>query len=171
MLFRSCEGAPLLTAASVLAVADQVRQKGSDCWFMASPEELLAKYDVSQDPDAPQWLKNDSALSRERLRKAGDIFDVWFESGSSWNAVIRQMFGDDCYPTDLYLEGSDQHRGWFQLSLLPALGVTGQSPFKSVLTHGFMVDKDGRKMPKSSGNRSEGRRVGKERRSRGAPAP
>ena len=149
------EGEPLLTAASVLAVADQVRQNGSDCWFMASPEELLAEYDVSQDPDAPQWLKNDSALSRQRLRKAGDIFDVWFESGSSWNAVIRQMFGDDCYPTDLYLEGSDQHRGWFQLSLLPALGVTGQSPFKSVLTHGFMVNKDGRKMSKSSGNALE----------------
>jgi isoleucyl-tRNA synthetase len=79
-----------------------------------------------------------------------DIFDVWFESGSSWNAVMRSK--DRGFPVDLYLEGSDQHRGWFQLSLLPGLGVTGESPFKSVLTHGFMVDKDGRKMSKSSGN-------------------
>jgi isoleucyl-tRNA synthetase len=79
-----------------------------------------------------------------------DIFDVWFESGSSWNSVMRSK--DRGYPVDLYLEGSDQHRGWFQLSLLPALGVTGESPFRSVLTHGFMVDKDGRKMSKSAGN-------------------
>ena len=79
-----------------------------------------------------------------------DIFDVWFESGSSWNAVMRRR--NQGYPIDLYLEGSDQHRGWFQLSMLPGIAVTGESPFKSVLTHGFMVAKDGRKMSKSLKN-------------------
>ena len=79
-----------------------------------------------------------------------DIFDVWFESGTSWHAVMQQRgLG---FPIDLYLEGSDQHRGWFQLSMLPALAATGQPPFKSVVTHGFMVAKDGRKMSKSGGN-------------------
>jgi isoleucyl-tRNA synthetase len=81
------------------------------------------------------------------LRKGNDILDVWFESGSSWNSVLRaRNLG---YPADLYLEGSDQHRGWFQLSLLPALGATGVAPFRTLLTHGFMVDKDGRKLSKS----------------------
>src|SRR5690606_26201933 len=81
-----------------------------------------------------------------------DIFDVWFEAGSSWHAVMRTRLGDESVPTDLYLEGSDQHRGWFQLSMLPALGVIGTPPYRTLLTHGFMVDKDGRKMSKSSGN-------------------
>jgi isoleucyl-tRNA synthetase len=82
-----------------------------------------------------------------------DIFDVWFESGSSWHSVLEQR--EIGYPADLYLEGSDQHRGWFQLSLLPALGVTGIPPFKALLTHGFMVDAQGRKMSKSGGNALE----------------
>ncbi|MGB0767721.1 MAG: class I tRNA ligase family protein, partial [Phycisphaeraceae bacterium] len=79
-----------------------------------------------------------------------DIFDVWFESGSSWNAVMRER--DIGYPMELYLEGSDQHRGWFQHSLLPSVALHGVSPFKTVLTHGFMVDKHGKKMSKSDGN-------------------
>ncbi|MCI0629971.1 MAG: class I tRNA ligase family protein, partial [Phycisphaerales bacterium] len=87
------------------------------------------------------------------LQKMHDIFDVWFEAGSSWNAVLRHR--QHQFPADLYLEGSDQHRGWFQASLLPSLGATGQSPFKSLLTHGFIVDKDGRKMSKSIGNTIE----------------
>jgi isoleucyl-tRNA synthetase len=146
------QGEALLTAASVKAVADVIREKGSDYWFIAGPSELLAKYDARNDPQAPAWVK---AMDLAGLRKGTDIFDVWFESGSSWNAVIRQRFGNDAYPVDLYLEGSDQHRGWFQLSLLPALGATGQAPFKAVLTHGFMVDKDGKKMSKSLGNTLE----------------
>jgi isoleucyl-tRNA synthetase len=87
------------------------------------------------------------------LSKSSDIFDVWFEAGSSWNAVLRAR--QHQFPADLYLEGSDQHRGWFQLSLLPALGATGQSPFRALLTHGFTVDKDGKKMSKSLGNTIE----------------
>ena len=146
----------LLTAASIRAVAAKVRQKGSDYWFAAEPADLLNDYDPYTDPDAPDWIKIDPSPTDgsqfSTLHKSADIFDVWFESGSSWNAVIRARFGDDSYPTDLYLEGSDQHRGWFQLSLLPALGVTGRPPFRNVLTHGFMVDKDGRKMSKSGDN-------------------
>lgn len=149
------EGQPLLTAASVRAVAQLFREKGSDAWFLAPPEDLLQHYDPAADPDAPNWLKEGKAPVSS-LKVSKDIFDVWFESGSSWNAVIRQrgLARPDDAPavTDLYLEGSDQHRGWFQLSLLPSLGVTGKPPFANVITHGFMVAKDGRKMSKSDGN-------------------
>ncbi len=141
---------PLLTEASVRAVAKKIRETGSDFWFQATPKELLEYYDLEADPDAPEWLKKAGVEGFESLEKTKDIFDVWFESGSSWNAVVRQRGLP--YPVDLYLEGSDQHRGWFQLSLLPALGATGMAPFKSVLTHGFMVDIDGYKMSKSAGN-------------------
>ncbi len=135
-----------LTAASVRAVAKRFgeHEGGSDAWFTEAPEELLRHYNPADDPDAPD------NLDVARLKPMYDIFDVWFESGSSWNAVMRQR--DLGYPVDLYLEGSDQHRGWFQLSLLPALAVTGQPPFRTLLTHGFVVDKDGRKMSKSGGN-------------------
>ncbi len=135
-----------MTAASVRAVAKVVREKGSDAWFQMTPEQLLAHYDAVNDGDAPGAIKS-RQLHLGDLKKGPDILDVWFESGSSWNAVLRERgLG---YPADLYLEGSDQHRGWFQLSLLPALGVTGMPPFKTLLTHGFMVDKDGRKLSKS----------------------
>ncbi|RMH15234.1 MAG: isoleucine--tRNA ligase [Acidobacteria bacterium] len=145
--FRCPDGSLLLTAASVRAVAEVVAAEGSDAWFTRAPAELLAAYDPAQDPQAPP------GLVVGELRKTYDIFDVWFESGSSWNAVMRQR--ELGYPCDLYLEGSDQHRGWFQTSLLPALGATGQAPFRSLLTHGFMVDKEGRKMSKSVGNTLE----------------
>jgi isoleucyl-tRNA synthetase len=140
----------LLTPLSVQAVAQVVRREGADIWFRQDPEYLLADYDYAQDPDAPAWLKQGGAEAIAQLRKSSDIFDVWFESGSSWNAVMRER--DIGYPIDLYLEGSDQHRGWFQLSLLPALGATGAPPFKKLLTHGFVVDAQGRKMSKSVGN-------------------
>jgi hypothetical protein len=137
----------LLTSASVRAVCECVAQKGSDAWFTLPPEQLLASYDASKDPQLTPEMKQALAGGFAHLKKTRDILDVWFESGSSWNSVLRARgLG---YPADLYLEGSDQHRGWFQLSLLPALGATGQAPFRTLLTHGFMVDKDGRKLSKS----------------------
>ncbi|MDY7094992.1 MAG: isoleucine--tRNA ligase [Acidobacteriota bacterium] len=142
--FRRPDGSTFLTTASVRAVAQVFVQKGSDAWFTADAATLLAHYDAAADPEAPEGLEVES------LVKMYDIFDVWFESGSSWNAVMRRRgLG---FPVKLYLEGSDQHRGWFQLSLLPGLGATGQPPFEALLTHGFMVDKDGKKMSKSLGN-------------------
>ncbi len=144
------DGTAFMTEASVRAVAEVVRRHGSDAWFTMPPEQLLAGYDPKADPFAREELRT-GRVSFAQLRKGGDILDVWFESGSSWNAVMRQRSGGRDYPVDLYLEGSDQHRGWFQLSLLPALGVTGQAPFKTLLTHGFMVDKDGKKLSKSKG--------------------
>lgn len=151
--FHGPEGRCLLTAASVRAIAEVVRREGSDLWFRATPADLLELYEPDSDPDAPDWVRSEGRKAFSELQKGQDIFDVWFESGSSWNGVLRERSLG--YPADLYLEGSDQHRGWFQLSLLPALGATGQSPFDTVLTHGFMVDADGRKMSKSLGNAIE----------------
>jgi len=145
--FRMPDGSTFLTPASVRAVADVVKQKGSDAWFTETPATLLAGYDPAKDPAAPKGLQVAA------LEKLFDIFDVWFEAGSSWNSVLRAR--GQGVPAELYLEGSDQHRGWFQLSLLPALGATGEPPFKSLVTHGFVVDRDGRKMSKSLGNALE----------------
>jgi isoleucyl-tRNA synthetase len=139
----------LLTTASVAAIAKAFREEGSDAWFTKDPAHLLRFYDPASDPDLDDSRKS---LDLASLRKGYDIFDVWFESGTSWNAVMRERFGDAAFPVSLYLEGSDQHRGWFQTSLLPALGMMGTSPYESVLTHGFMVDKHGHKMSKSIGN-------------------
>jgi isoleucyl-tRNA synthetase len=136
-VFYNEQGEALLTPASVRAVAKRFGEKGSDAWFTDSPAELLGA-----DFRYPPGFRPDG------LRKEKDIFDVWFESGSSWNAVLRQR-AELKFPADLYLEGSDQHRGWFQLSLLPALGATGRPPFRQVLTHGFVVKPDGRKVSKS----------------------
>ncbi|MFI4859295.1 MAG: isoleucine--tRNA ligase [Phycisphaerales bacterium JB063] len=163
---QGVEGEPLLTAASVRAVGDAFGKHGSDAWFVATPQQLLETYDPTNDPEAPAWVQSEFENLKSEIQQGTDTFDVWFESGSSWNAVMRHGWADkqanqvdadgkplgSAFPTDLYLEGSDQHRGWFQHSLLPAVALHGQSPFKTVLTHGFMVDKDGRKMSKSDGN-------------------
>ena len=147
--FMTPDGKVLLTPMTVRTVATKIRENGSDAWFSLAPEQLLAGYDAKSDPHAPDWMKSNPP----ELVKGNDIFDVWFESGSSWNAVLRQrQIG---YPAALYLEGSDQHRGWFQTSLLPALGATGRPPFQTLLTHGFMVDGSGHKMSKSAGNALE----------------
>ncbi len=137
--FVNSKGDALLTKESAMAAAKYIGQKGSNCWFTDTPQEILGE--DFQLPDGFSW---------DDLEKEENIFDVWFESGCSWHSVI-EMAGYNV-PVDLYLEGSDQHRGWFQLSLLPALGATGAPPFKTVLTHGFTVDDKGMKQSKSAGN-------------------
>jgi len=138
-VFVTPDGNTLLTNESVLAVAKYIGQKGSDSWFRDTPREILG-----DDFALPEGFDLD------QLEKEENIFDVWFESGCSWYSVAHAAGWP--IPVDLYLEGSDQHRGWFQLSLLPALGATGGPPFKNVLTHGFTVDEKGMKQSKSLGN-------------------
>jgi len=138
-VFVNSKGESLLTRESVLAVAKHIGEKGSDSWFTDSVREILGK-----DFKLPEGFSFDD------LQKEENIFDVWFESGCSWYSVAKKAGWP--VPVDLYLEGSDQHRGWFQLSLLPALGATGKEPFKGVLTHGFTVDEKGLKQSKSLGN-------------------
>ena len=146
--FFNEQGESLMTPASIRTVANVIRKHGSDAWFTMSPAELLEGY----KPSADKRLANPQAFDIANLSAGRDIFDVWFESGSSWFAVAMSRGLVEDIPVDLYLEGSDQHRGWFQLSLLPALGVRGKAPFKTLLTHGFVVDDTGRKMSKSLGN-------------------
>ena len=146
--FFNAEGQPLVTPASVRAVAKTFAEQGSDSWFKLSPAELLGDYDPSDDDN----LENAEKFAVSGLIAGSDIFDVWFESGSSWFAVARGRGLVEDIPVDMYLEGSDQHRGWFQLSLLPALGAQQRPPFRTVLTHGFVVDEKGLKMSKSIGN-------------------
>jgi isoleucyl-tRNA synthetase len=115
-----------------------VEKEGTDCWFIRGVTDFLAP-----------GLK--CSCGGEDFEKGTDILDVWFDSGVSSQAVLkkRQYLG---FPSALYLEGSDQHRGWFQSSLIPAICIDGLAPFKSVLTHGHVVDGEGRKMSKSMGN-------------------
>jgi isoleucyl-tRNA synthetase len=136
-VFYNAAGEALLTPESVRAVAKHFREMGSDVWYTMSPKELLGADFVYP-----------AGFSAEELRKEQDTFDVGFDSGSSWHAVL---YGNSklSFPCDMYLEGSDQHRLWFQLSLLSSLGATGKPPFKEVLTHGFVVKPDGTKVSKS----------------------
>ncbi len=131
------------TAVADKKVVDHVseifKDKGSDVWFELEPEDLLPK-DTS--------CKN---CGLSEFKKESDILDVWFDSGVSFSSVIENNY-DLKYPADMYLEGSDQHRGWFHSSLLVSVGTRGHAPYDSVLTHGFVVDKDGQKMSKSKDN-------------------
>jgi len=139
-VFANAAGKTLVTKESVLAVARHVAERGSNSWFTDSPAEILGEdFELAE------------GFVLDELQKEENIFDVWFESGCSWYSVCVKEAGWPV-PVDLYLEGSDQHRGWFQLSLLPALGATGKAPFKNVLTHGFTVDEKGMKQSKSLGN-------------------
>jgi len=139
-VFVNADGQTLVTKESVLAVAKHTAERGSNSWFTDSAAEILG-----EDFELPE------GFALDELQKEEDIFDVWFEAGCSWHSVCVKEAGWPI-PVDLYLEGSDQHRGWFQLSLLPGLGATGKPPFKSVLTHGFTVDEKGMKQSKSLGN-------------------
>ncbi|GAB4183398.1 MAG: isoleucine--tRNA ligase [Coleofasciculaceae cyanobacterium] len=127
---------PLLNEETIAHVQAIIAEKGSDAWWELSVEELL-----------PEQYRNNG----KSYRKGTDTMDVWFDSGSSWAAVAKQR-QELCYPADLYLEGSDQHRGWFQSSLLTSVATNGCAPYKTVLTHNFIVDEQGRKMSKSLGN-------------------
>ncbi|KAI3432876.1 hypothetical protein D9Q98_010459 [Chlorella vulgaris] len=129
-------GEPLLTEETIAHVTQIVAERGSDAWWEMEVADLL-----------PAHLKAEAS----KLRKGEDTMDVWFDSGSSWAGVLG---GDEAlnYPADLYLEGSDQHRGWFQSSLLTSVAANGHAPYKQVLTHGFVLDDKGMKMSKSLGN-------------------
>jgi len=126
----------LLNEVTLNYVQALFAEKGSDAWWELPVEELL-----------PESYRSNGRT----YRKGMDTMDVWFDSGSSWAAVAKQREGLT-YPADMYLEGSDQHRGWFQSSLLTSVAVNGHAPYKTVLTHGFTLDENGRKMSKSLGN-------------------
>ena len=127
---------PLLNESTINHVQTIFAEKGSDAWWELSIEELL-----------PVEYHNNG----KTYRKGTDTMDVWFDSGSSWAAVANQR-PELRYPADMYLEGSDQHRGWFQSSLLTSVANYGHAPYKTVLTHGFVLDEKGMKMSKSIGN-------------------
>ncbi|KAG0613475.1 hypothetical protein M758_6G105600 [Ceratodon purpureus] len=127
---------PLMTEETIAHIQAIVAQKGSDAWWYMSNEDLLpAEYHGQAN----------------MYKKGTDTMDVWFDSGSSWAAVVAARKGLRS-PADLYLEGSDQHRGWFQSSLLTSVATEGRAPYKTVLTHGFVLDERGHKMSKSLGN-------------------
>ena len=132
-------GEHLINDDTINAVAEWFEKEGSDAWWAHSAEELL--------PEGTVCPK----CGGKHFHKETDIMDVWFDSGSTHMAVARKR-PELCWPVDMYLEGSDQHRGWFQSSLLTSVAVTGKAPYKSVLTHGYVVDGEGRKMSKSVGN-------------------
>jgi isoleucyl-tRNA synthetase len=132
-------GNHLINQEIVDYVSSLVEEQGTDVWFDLSAQELLPK-----GTTCPH-------CHGDMFRKETDILDVWFDSGVSFTVLERR--GDYLtYPADLYLEGSDQHRGWFHSSLLCSVGTREKAPFKSVLTHGFVVDGEGRKLSKSRGN-------------------
>jgi len=130
---------PLLVKEVFHAVEQLFAKETADAWFLKKPEEILP-----EGTTCPHCGGN-------AFRQETDILDVWFDSGVSHAAVLENR-KELKFPADLYLEGSDQHRGWFQVSLLTAAATTGKAPYKNVLTHGYVVDGDGRKMSKSLGN-------------------
>ena len=137
----SCEtcGTALAEQRLIEHVASLMDREGADAWFTRAAKDLL--------PSGTRCAK----CGGEEFKKESDILDVWFDSGVSQAAVLR-VRPDQRWPAEMYLEGSDQHRGWFHSSLLAAVGVQGGPPYKAVLTHGFVVDGEGHKMSKSQGN-------------------
>jgi len=136
-------GEVLLNQVTLSHIQALIAEHGGDVWWQRDEAGLLPE---AYAAEASQW------------RKGTDTMDVWFDSGSSWAGVLGGIAGSESrapelhYPADLYLEGSDQHRGWFQSSLLTSVAVNGQAPYRRVLTHGFTLDEKGRKMSKSLGN-------------------
>jgi isoleucyl-tRNA synthetase len=128
-----------LDAGVVRAVADKVEARGTNLWYESSPAEILKGIRL------PEGWPEPSALACGR-----DTLDVWLDSGSSHAAVLRRGQGGTSWPADLYLEGSDQHRGWFQSSLWTSVIAYGSAPYRAVLTHGFIVDEEQKKISKSS---------------------
>jgi isoleucyl-tRNA synthetase len=143
--FYDAQSEPILDAQIVRNVADLIAKHGSNIWFEKTAAELWALVKPAN------WTR------AEAVAKSNDTLDVWIDSGSSSRAVLKQRkelqhdqkSGDEVWQADVYLEGSDQHRGWFQSSLLLSLAGNGAVPFKTVLTHGFMVDADREKISKS----------------------
>ncbi len=135
-------GEVILTPDRTRSVADKIRTKGSNYWWEADPATLLG--DLACCPKC----------SGKNIEKEKDTMDVWFDSGCSHKAVLenRDVWPDLHTPAEMYLEGSDQHRGWFQSSLLTSVATRDRAPYKTVLTHGFIVDGQGKKMSKSLGN-------------------
>ena len=126
-----------ITDATIKAVSDLFRKEGSDSWFIKDVKDII-----------PAGTKCECGCTE--FVKEKDIFDVWFDSGVSHRAVMKERGFD--VPVDLYLEGADQYRGWFQSSLLTSVATTGKAPYKAVCTHGWVVDGEGRAMHKSLGN-------------------
>lgn len=127
-----------ITDASIQAVSDLFRREGSDAWYKYDANDIMPKGETC-DCGAADWEKDP------------DIMDVWFDSGSTWSAVCRER-PELTWPVDLYMEGADQFRGWFQSSLLTCVATQGVAPYKGVLCHGWVVDEQGKQMHKSAGN-------------------
>ena len=137
-VFFDEEGNPLLDPCLIRFLAEKVEKNGTDIWFSEDESTLLEGFELGSE-----W-------SDKKLVKGNDTLDVWIDSGCSHRAVLhgREELN---WPADLYLEGSDQHRGWFQSSLWTSMASFGEVPYKRILTHGFVVDGDGRKISKSDG--------------------
>jgi len=139
VFYAQPSGTPLLTRESVLWVRDLVAKEGTDSWFEKDVKEII-----------PAGYKHPETGETE-FTKETDIFDVWFDSGSTCRTVLTQ-WPELTYPADVYLEGGDQHRGWFNAALMVGVATTGHAPFKQVVTNGWTLDESGKKMSKSQFN-------------------